>query len=439
MAKPSALHSSSLVDTIITMQDFQQGFKKLSNRTSLSPSGRHITHYKILATGPELSQILARAITLPFTYRFSPAGWRIAIQFMLEKEPGNPIISKLRVIQLLEADMNFAFWLLWGKRLVHNTMAHSVISPWNLGGHPGARVHSALLLKTISNDYLCFTQHNAIIFDSNTKACFDRIIPSLGLMATEHLGMPQQATASTLATIKGMHFFIHTAHGISPSFYTSTAATLVLGVLQQSRAAPCIWISLSYILLQALQSHTTGFQVSCPCNTRISQCPGEAYVDNTDLWVTGISPSTPSMTLTSSMQRIAQVWDCLLFASRGALALQKWFYCLVQWWWTPHGFPVMSRTTNSPTTVLQMISGRTTFPTLIPRVETSTGRRTLGVRLVLDGSFSKELAHRQDQALTWVHNIRAYPLIRDKVYMAYCSMWRTSFEYPLPITCFTKQ
>ena len=32
---------------------------------------------------------------------------------MLEKELGNQIISKLRVIHLLEADMNFAFQLFW--------------------------------------------------------------------------------------------------------------------------------------------------------------------------------------------------------------------------------------------------------------------------------------------------------------------------------------
>ena len=28
---------------------------------------------------------------------------------------------------------------------------------------------------------------------------------------------------------------------------------------------------------------------------------------------------------------------------------------------------------------------------------------------------------------------------RNEVYTAYCSMWRPSFEYPLPITCFSKQ
>jgi hypothetical protein len=102
-------------------------------------------------------------------------------------------------------------------------------------------------------------------------------------MATEQLGMPQSATQSMLATIKGMRFFIRTANGISPSFYTSTVVALILGVLQGSGADPYIWLSLSCILLQALHSHTTGFQASCPRNKRTSQRPGEAFVDDTDL------------------------------------------------------------------------------------------------------------------------------------------------------------
>jgi hypothetical protein len=67
MVRPPALHSTSPVDTITTL-GFQKGFRKLSYKTSSSPSGRHITHYKILATDPDLSQILARAITMPFTH-----------------------------------------------------------------------------------------------------------------------------------------------------------------------------------------------------------------------------------------------------------------------------------------------------------------------------------------------------------------------------------
>ena len=90
MAKPPVLDSTPLVDTIIITQDYQKGFKKLSNKISLSPSNQHISHYKLLAKDPGLLEILARTITLPFKHGFSPLRWRTAVQFMLEKNQGTP-------------------------------------------------------------------------------------------------------------------------------------------------------------------------------------------------------------------------------------------------------------------------------------------------------------------------------------------------------------
>ena len=122
------LQNTNPVDIVISTLDFQKGFKKLPDKTSLSPSGRHMTHYKLLATDKGLSHILAQAITLPFQHVFSPTRWQtVAIQFMLEKQQGNPLITKLRVIQLIKADMNFAFRLLWGKRLVHHALSHNAL------------------------------------------------------------------------------------------------------------------------------------------------------------------------------------------------------------------------------------------------------------------------------------------------------------------------
>jgi hypothetical protein len=63
---------------------------------------------------------------------------------MLEKEAGNPVITKLRVIQLLKADMDFASHLLWGERLVHHALSHNAHTPLYFGGGPGCRVHISL-------------------------------------------------------------------------------------------------------------------------------------------------------------------------------------------------------------------------------------------------------------------------------------------------------
>ena len=121
------------------------------------------------------------------------------------------------------------------------------------------------------------------------------------------------------------------------------------------------------------------------------------------------------------------------------MALQKCFYYLVQWKWTPHGITLLSNTADNTTTPTQMISGQSTTPTTIPRIESSMGKHTLGVWLAPDSSSTQEFEHRHKQALTWVQNIGTSPLTREEVYTAYCSRWRPSFEFPLPITCFSKE
>ena len=119
---------------------------------------------------------------------------------------------------------------------------------------------------------------------------------------------------------------------------------------------------------------------------KTSKCPGEAFVDDTNLWLTSTSPFS-SLTLIPSTQKVAQIWEPLLFASGGALAIQKFFYYLVDWHWDHNGFPVFSSNLASPGPQLVMTSGRSTPSTPIPRVESYIEMQILGVRLSPDGSF----------------------------------------------------
>ena len=86
-----------------------------------------------------------------------------------------------------------------------------------------------------------------------------------------------------------------------------------------------------------------------------------------------------------------------------------------------------------------MTSGRSTSPTPIPWVESSIGMQTLGVHLSPDGYFTEEFTHCQKQAIKWVCNINTVPLTREENYTAYCTMWHSSFKFPLPVTLFTKK
>ena len=110
------------------------------------------------------------------------------------------------MIKLLDADMNFEFCLLWKKQLVHHALSQNALTLLHFVGRAGCRVHSALLLKTLSYDYIRYTRLNVIIFNNDVKSCFDRIIPSIDLMTPDHLGIPLYASTYILVTIQGMKF-----------------------------------------------------------------------------------------------------------------------------------------------------------------------------------------------------------------------------------------
>ncbi len=438
MAVPKKLQGVNAIDITVTGTDLTQSFKVLPDKTASSPSGRHTTHYKVCFQDPSLSETLAYMISLPFKTGFSPSRWQKSIQVMLKKIAGFPLITKLRVIQLLEADMNLAFRILWGRRLISHAISHGVDTPWQFGNRPGTIVQSALLLKALSYDFLCLTCSPAIVFNNDAKACYDRVVPSLGLMATERLGMHATAATSMLATIFSMQYFIRTIYGLSPEFFNSIFYLLILGVLQGSGAAPCIWFCVSCVLFHALQQYTTGFNASCPCQLRHSNQLGEAFVDDTDLWLS--SPNSNGLSLIPAMADLPcpTLGTPSTFASGGALALSKCFFYLICWKWDTHGNPSLRVNLDDTHVTFPMTSGRSTVISFIDRVECSEGRRTLGVRLTPDGSFTTELTYRITQASKWASNLTQSPLTREEVYTAYCTMWRPSVEYPLPVTSFTK-
>ena len=87
-------------------------------KTSTSPSGRHLGHYKAIIRDRKIAQLYGIMCELPVKHGFAPKRWKIAIQVVLPKDDGPPKISRLRNINILEADYNFVLRLIWGRRMI---------------------------------------------------------------------------------------------------------------------------------------------------------------------------------------------------------------------------------------------------------------------------------------------------------------------------------
>ena len=202
MCFPPGEDGSDPVSDVISPKDFSNGFKLLSEDLSSSPSGRHIGHYKAALRDEDLCTMYATILSLPFKHGFTLPLWTSAVQVMLEKTKGCARIDKLRVIQLLEADLNMALRVIFGRRLVQRAEDCETIPMSQWGSWPNRSSTDAILLKRLSYDCLSLLRHSAIIFNNDCKAAFDCMIPSIGGIALCRLGASSAAVSTLLQTLQ---------------------------------------------------------------------------------------------------------------------------------------------------------------------------------------------------------------------------------------------
>jgi hypothetical protein len=108
----------------ITEAEFISRFKTWNKRTSTSPSGLHLGHYKALigrhslpldtlagkALEDKRKQMIrahVQLINYAIEHGYIYLRWKTVVNVMIEKEPGNTKIHRMRVIHSYEVDCNF--------------------------------------------------------------------------------------------------------------------------------------------------------------------------------------------------------------------------------------------------------------------------------------------------------------------------------------------
>ena len=156
--------------------DYIKIFSKWNEKTSTSPSGRHLGHYKAILQQPTLIDYHCIMATLPLVYGFAPSRWTKAVQIMLGKKPGYPLIHRLRGIIILEADYNWVLRTIWGKRLLQKASSTQSLMQVQQA-RPGHQSITAVLNKVLAYDLLCLTRSPGGSFDNDAEGCYDRIVP----------------------------------------------------------------------------------------------------------------------------------------------------------------------------------------------------------------------------------------------------------------------
>ena len=152
----------------------------------------------------------------------------------------------------------------------------------------------------------------------------------------------------------------------------------LFGTGQESGASPAAWLTLTVILLNAIDKEIPDDRMTFldPITKKPHSLLADAFVDDTILGKSDRGDLSYE-DLIGRLQLIAQIWERLLSYLGGALNLSKCFYYVLYLEW-PSSLPVLRSTSlEDPTIVLT--SGSSTSVSTTTRLDSKTASRTLGV------------------------------------------------------------
>jgi Reverse transcriptase (RNA-dependent DNA polymerase) len=339
------------IESEITFEEFIAGFKSWKEKTTTSPSGRHLGHYKLLISLP-IYETINRINTnlgikiLNVYYQIAmttaAAGitltrWSNISTIMIEKIKNNPRIDKLRVIHLFEADYNMFLKILWARKLVWNAHDNNRLNEGQAGSRPGRKSIDVILQKELKYLYSRLTKTALGTIDNDAKSCYDRIMCNVAMCVSKYYSMPNNLCYVQANTLKSSVFRIRTAIGDSIRTYQHNNTTPIHGTGQGSCASPAIWLLISSLLMDILQTKAKGMEIIDINNKTLLKQYIEGFVDDTSIFTNIEFTSQCVSTLVKHLEFDGTTWSGFLSATGGKLEIMKCFYYVMSWTWNDKG------------------------------------------------------------------------------------------------------
>jgi hypothetical protein len=234
VATNNTQHAHPGLDINISVEAFQSCYKAVKENTSSSPSGRHVGHYKAAAMNDHLSAIHAMMMTIPFRAGFSPQRWHRVVDIMLEKQPGNSQIHRLRILPLLERDFNQAVHIIIARQLSFHLEDNNMVPAMQYGSQEGHQYVSAVLNKQLTHDIICHKKSTAAFIENDATGCYDRMVNNLMLLELCRLGLPMAAVHALWLTWANTIHHVKTVYGTSTTTYQNSKEVPLFGPGQGS-------------------------------------------------------------------------------------------------------------------------------------------------------------------------------------------------------------
>lgn len=133
---------------------------------------------------------------------------------MLDKGKG-PIIKKLRVIQLMEADLQLIMWIFLGQRNIGRIENDLRLSKFNYSSRKGNSIDEIILEKRLLYNVSIRDCNEMIHIITDLESCYDRQLANLVSMVEESVGIDRNGVKLIAKVLPVLQYHVYTRFGIS--------------------------------------------------------------------------------------------------------------------------------------------------------------------------------------------------------------------------------
>jgi len=439
----------------LNFEKLTEGFKKWPEKTSTSPSGRHLGVYKSLLKdvhrkkdkqnpnssqsstqsddtkrrGVDVMTLVYKILQLSVTHTHTLQRWCTIWNLFLEKDPGQPKINRLRALHLLEADLNL-LWKYYSAQGFFKTAENHNLLIDNQGGcRKGFSAIDMACKKAIVYEWMRLMRANGINIDNDLEACFDNMVEACHSLACHSKGADIQYLRLHAQTQKLQRYYVKHAQGISTDHNSFSPDSPWYGAGQGTGDAALRYTTQSNGMIQAYRNHSWNLEISNPTNTIHPTQDIDAYADDTTL-MNGTRHDNHALLRIQAQQNLNS-WSDIVQCTGGALNPPKCGWAHFRWNFDSHGRPAIS-TVKHPIG-LKLPDRKGNIHQLKQHLPT-TAVRILGVHIAMDGNMKQEYKILADKANQYKKVLYRCNFTTSEAKTIYKQCYIPALVYPLPAT-----
>ena len=458
---------ASAMRPTITAAEFRGKLQVWSESTTTSPSGLHLGHYKALiakhsfsselpddeltpefctqrdelnSIQEDLFQIHLRLINYALNRGTSYTRWHTIINTILFKDPDNVRLDRTRVIHIYEADYNLALGIKWRTATQH-AEEFNLLNEGQYGSRTGRRATDPVLIEEMQYEISRATRKPLLLTHYDATACYDRIIPNLGMIVSQKFGVPAAVTQMNATTLEQATYLVRTELGVSRTGYTHCDSDPIFGTGQGSSNSPAIWLFVSSALMDAYEDWAKSATYATPTEDCSVDVDMVGFVDDNtgqtnDFF--GENNRANINAIVDQAMKNAQHWFDLLGASGGALEYSKCCIHMMEWFYSKNGSPFLGMYEKDLQKRLNVYNSETRLLQRLTLLSAYKAHKTLGHYKEPAGSQQeqfRQLKKLSDESTAFLFKC---PLTRHEAWTYYFACYLPSIGYTLPCSSLTR-